>query len=150
MTQSLVYISYSHKDEKEKDQLLSYLAVLERPGLVELWSDDRIGAGADWAMEISQAISRAAIAILLITDNFLKSNFILQSAVPSLLKRRQDEGLIIFPVIAKNCQWQTVDWLTRMNVRPKAGRAIWDDDGSHIDKDLSDITAEVDAILRSR
>ncbi len=149
MTLPSVFISYSHKDEKEKETLLSHLDVLQQAGLIDLWSDDRIGAGRNWEQEINQAIGRARIAILLVTANFLTSDFILQQEVPALLKRRQSEGLIIFPVIAKACAWREVDWLAKMSVRPKNGKPVWGDGGSHVDEDLTVIAEEIAAIIQS-
>src|SRR5262245_52717279 len=101
MTQPVIFISYSHKDEKEKDKLLSHLAVLQAGGLISLWSDDRIKAGADWKQEIREAMAQAKVAILLISANFLSSSFILSQEIPALLQRREREGLTVFPVIAK-------------------------------------------------
>jgi hypothetical protein len=142
MTQPVIFISYSHKDKKEKDRLLSHLSVLQYQRLIGLWSDDRIGAGADWEQEISEAMTQAKVAILLISANFLTSDFILGEEVPTVLKRRQSEGLTVFPVIAKACAWEEVDWLTEMNVRPKNGRPIWG--GSRrVDEDLAAIAMEV-------
>ena len=92
MTQPVIFISYSHKDEREKDRLLSHLGVLQRQGLIGLWSDDHIGAGANWKKEISEAMAQARVAILLISANFLTSDFILGKEVPTLLKRRQSGG----------------------------------------------------------
>lgn len=148
MPQPTIFISYSHKDEAEKDKLLSHLGVLESVGLVDVWNDDQIGAGADWEPEISQAMAYARVAILLITANFLTSDFILGREVPTLLHRRQSEGLTVFPVIAKACAWRMVDWLTKMNVRPKNGRPVWSDRGSHIDEDLAAIAEEVARIIK--
>ena len=91
MTPATVFLSYSHKDEKEKDALLSHLRVLEHAGLsIDLWSDDRIGAGEDWEREITEAMERASVAILLISHNFLTSDFILKKEVRPLLERRAD------------------------------------------------------------
>ena len=87
MTQMVIFVSYSHKDEREKDKLLSHLGVLQHQGLIDLWSDDRIGAGTHWKQEISEAIAQAKVAILLISANFLTSDFILGEEVPKLLKR---------------------------------------------------------------
>ena len=143
MSRPIVFISYSHKDEIEKDRLLSHLGVLQCAGLIDLWSDDRIGAGSDWEEEISKAMAQAQVAILLITANFLTSDFILRTEVPELLKRHHGEGLIVFPVIAKACAWETVDWLRQMNVQPKNGTPVWSDDGSHIDEDLAAIAQKV-------
>jgi hypothetical protein len=148
MTQPLVFISYSHKDEAEKDQLLAHLGVLQQAGLVEVWNDDRIGTGADWESEISRAMAQAKVAVLLISANFLTSDFILRQEVPALLKRRDGEGLTVFPVIARACAWEEVEWLRKMNVRPKNGRPIWGSADSRVDEDLAAIAAEVAAIVK--
>lgn len=150
ITRPTVFVSYSHADEEEKNELLSHLGVLEGAGLIDLWSDARIGAGADWETEISQAITKAKVAILLISANFLTPKFVLQKEVPELLNRRNREGLTIFPVIAKACAWKTVDWLAKMNVKPRNGNPVWSDEGSYVDKDLAAIAEEVAAIVRSR
>ncbi len=148
MARPVVCIFYSQEDEKEKNKLLSHLGVLQDAGLIDLWSDDRIGAGVDWEAEISQAVAQARVAILLISANFLTSDFILGKVVPTLLKRRESEGLIVFPVIAKACAWRTVDWLTKMNVRPKNRKPVWSDAGSHVDEDLASIAEEVAATIK--
>jgi hypothetical protein len=151
MPRPVVFISYSHKDEAEKEQLVSHLKVLESAGLIELWVDDRIAGGADWEAEIKQAIAQARVAILLISANFLTSDFILGKEVPAFLERRKSEGLTVFPVIAKACTWNAFDWLARMNVRPKNARPIWSGSDSQIDEDLSAIAKEVvDVVKKSK
>jgi len=147
-TPPTIFISYSRKDEEEKDSLLSHLGVLRDAGKIDLWSDDRIGAGADWVAEIEKAIAQAEVAILLISAHFLTSQFILQKEVPELLNRRNEEGLVIFPVIAKACAWKEVDWLVRMNVRPRNGKPVWGNRGSHVDEDLTAIAEEVASIVK--
>jgi hypothetical protein len=143
MSKPVVFISYSHKDEQEKNLLVSHLKVAENSGIIKLWVDDDIPAGADWYAEIKQAVGGARVVILLVSANFLTSDFILREEVPAFLKRRAGEGLTVFPVIAKACAWNTVDWLARMNVRPKNGRPIWSGTVSQIDEDLAAITHEV-------
>lgn len=149
MPQSVIFVSYSHKDEREKEKLLTHLGVLQREGFVDLWSDDCIGAGADWVSEIDEAMAQARVAILIITANFLTSDFILGQEIPTLLKRRQSEGLTVFPVIAKACAWQEVDWLVEMKVRPKNGRAIWGAGSRQVNEDLTAIAKEVAAIVKA-
>ena len=123
MTQPTVFISYSHEDEAQKAQLLSQLGVLQNAGLIDLWSDDRISAGDDWKDKIEQAMAGARVAVLLITSNFLTSNFILNKEVPRLLQRREHEGLTVFPVLARACPWQEVDWLVRNAGAPQEQQA---------------------------
>jgi CheY-like chemotaxis protein len=150
MTQPVVFISYSRRDEAEKEKLVSHLGVLQGAGLVDLWSDDRIGAGEAWQVNIKQAITRSKIAVLLITANFLNSEFILRTEVPALLKRREREGLVVFPVIARACAWRTVDWLRQMDVRPKNGIPVWNNEGTHVDEDLSLIAEDILKVIEPR
>ena len=111
-----IFISYSHRDEAEKEALIGHLSVLLHDHhTLEIWSDDRIEAGADWEQDIEQAMERATVAILLISMNFLISDFITNKELPRLLQRRQTEGLTIFPIIAKDCAWHRVQWLAAMN-----------------------------------
>jgi hypothetical protein len=145
--QPSVFISYSHKDEAEKEELVSHLGVLQGEGLVEVWVDDRIGAGDDWAADIQQVMSHARVAILLVTKNFLTSKFILQTEVPRLLERRKSEGVTVFPVIARPCAWRRVKWLAAMNVRPKNGDPVWREDGRYADDELAAIAEEVADII---
>lgn len=145
---SMVFISYSHKDEAEKDALLTQLRVLQRgTEMVEVWNDDEIGGGEAWEAAIEKAIQRARVAVLLITANFLSSEFILGNEVPRLLKRHEQEGVTVIPVIARACAWRKIDWLQEMNVRPKNGRAIWGGPETRPDTDLAAIAEEVAAIV---
>jgi hypothetical protein len=148
MTKPTLFISYSRKDEAFKDELQTHLSVLGKADLLRLWSDDQIGAGADWEVEIGETISQAKVAILLITANFLASDFILRKEVPALLNRCEQEGLLIFPVIAKACAWKHVEWLARLNVRPRNARPVWSDHSSHVDEDLAGIADEIATLIK--
>jgi hypothetical protein len=143
-----VFISYSHKDEKEKNLLLDHLGILQHAHSVNIWSDNKIGAGANWQIDINIAIKRAKVAILLITTNFLTSKFILEEEMPRLLHRHNDKELVIVPIIARACAWRAVEWLAEINVRPKNGKPIWSDLESHVDEDLALIAEEVASILK--
>jgi CheY-like chemotaxis protein len=146
MPQPLVFVSYSHKDEAEKERLIDHLGVLPSDSLA-IWSDDRIGAGADWEREINKSLGQAKVAILLITANYLNSKFILEKEVKTLLERREKDGVEIFPVIAKSCAWTKVAWLSGMIVRPRNGVPVWGGGGTHVDEDLAAVAEEVSDIL---
>ncbi len=149
MTGSTVFVCYSHQDEKEKDRLLVHLDVLQKNVGIDLWSEDRTGPGADWQAEIDRAIVEARIAILFITADFLRSDFLIDKVVPTLVKRREQEGLIIFPVIAKACAWRSVDWLVKMKVRPENGNPIWSAPADYyIDEALAKVAEEVASIVK--
>jgi hypothetical protein len=62
-----VFLSYSHKDEIWKDRLATHLGVLEQEGLLSVWNDRQIKAGAEWQREIEAAIQTADVAVLLVS-----------------------------------------------------------------------------------
>ncbi len=141
-----VFISYSHKDEDWKDRLVTHLGVLEEEGLLQTWNDRKIGAGDEWFEEIRKGMDTARVAVLLISANSLTSKFIRNQEVPRLLERRSQEGVVIFPVIVKDCAWQKVPWLAKLQVRPLDGKPLALR-GIRIDSELTKIAEEILGIL---
>jgi tetratricopeptide (TPR) repeat protein len=149
MTNPTVFISYSHKDEEWKDRLVSHLGVLQQEGLLNLWEDRRIAAGDDWYEEIEGALNNASVAVLMISANFLNSNFILNDEVPRLLERRKSEGIRVIPIIVKPCAWTQVKWLSPIQCRPKDGKPLSGGNEFQIDTDLAAIAEEIAKLVHS-
>ncbi len=80
-----VFISYSHHDAVMLARLQVHLKRLERDGLVTRWDDTDIRIGERWREKIRQAIGAAKIAILLVSPDFLASDFIAKDELPPLL-----------------------------------------------------------------
>ncbi len=99
-----IFISYSHRDQEWLDKLQIYLKPLERKKLVDRWDDSRIKTGMKWRDEIKKALDSAKIAILLVSSNFLSSDFIAADELPPLLKAAQEEGAVILPIIINPCR----------------------------------------------
>jgi len=116
-----VFISYSHKDEAWKDRVMTHLGVLEKAGHLKLWNDRDITVGSDWYSRIETELNRARVVVMLITANFLTSDFIQGEEVPRILQRRKNEGILVVPVIVKPCAWKAVDWLSAVQLFPKDG-----------------------------
>src|SRR6185436_468297 len=94
-----IFVSYSHKDEEWLKRLRVHLTPLERSYGVDIWDDTRITPGSKWRDAIKNAIESAGAAILLISADFLASDFITTDELPPLLKAAEDRGAIILPVI---------------------------------------------------
>lgn len=135
-----VFLSYSHQDEKWKERVSKHLLVLGEP---EVWDDRQINLGTDWLPAIESAIKSADIAILLISVDFLASNFIRTQEVPRLLERRQSEGLVVIPVIVHPCAWLAVDWLARIQCHPKDGKALSRGKKAQVEQDLADLAMKL-------
>jgi len=143
-----IFLSYSHKDEAWKDRLVTQHGVLQMQDLLEIWEDRQIATGDDWLPAIEIALSTCNIAILLISANFLTSQFILGKEVPRLLELRQSEGVRVIPLIIKPCAWQKVAWLKPIQARPKDGRALSGGNDHQIDIDLAALANELAELLQ--
>ncbi|MFT4017913.1 MAG: TIR domain-containing protein [Agriterribacter sp.] len=93
-----VFISYSHKDAFYFERLMVHLKPLFRDGVVDIWSDIRIKPGEKWNKEIERALEETKVAILLISADFLASDYINENELPNLIKASSIEGAVIVPV----------------------------------------------------
>src|SRR5580692_2763719 len=143
-----IFVSYSHADTKHMDRLLVHLAPLKSAADLKIWTDEQIAGGDAWAPAIDQAISNATLAIFLVTADFLNSDFITHKEVPSLLERRQNEGLRLYPILAKPCAWQAVQWLTAIQIRPTGAKPVWRSGGRYAEDELARIVLELLAIIQ--
>lgn len=100
-----VFVSYSHTDTSYLERLKIHLRPFEKNGLIDLWSDTKIKAGEKWKEKIEKALEKSAIAILLISADFLASDFIVDNELPPLLKSAEQKGKMILPVILKPCRF---------------------------------------------
>lgn len=100
-----VFISYSHADAAFLTRLRVHLRPLEKANVIDLWDDQKIRAGAKWKSEIERALARAVIAVLLVSADFLASDFIVDNELPPLLQAAEKKGTVILPVIVKPCRF---------------------------------------------
>jgi len=97
-----IFVSYSHRDRPWLDRLYVHLKPFERNGRLELWNDEKIAPGAQWRQEIEQAIDRAAASVLLVSADFLASDFVAVHELPRLLKKA--DRARVLPIIVAPCE----------------------------------------------
>ena len=119
-----VFVSYSHKDRKIQEQLQKHLAVLLAEDLIDTWADTRIRAGQNWFQEIDRAIARARVAVLLVSVDFLTSDFVLHEEIPKLLARRANKDFWLIPIIVDHCAWDKASWLAPLQAVTEFGKPV--------------------------
>lgn len=137
-SKSRIFISYSHRGNgpRWKNALLSALHVFEKHHLLDVWQDGHIRISSFWDDDIKEAMRSARLAVVLLTDEALKSEYILRQELPYLAERQRKENLAVFPVICEPCNWKAHDWL----------RATQAPNGSN---PLSDLAQEkIDGVFR--
>ncbi len=147
MDKQTIFISYSHKNEIWKDLVQKQLKVPNSGAHIEVWSDRNIKGGDDWEEKILDAIESAKVALLLITADFLTSDFILKKEVPLILERREKKEIIVVPIICEPVAFEEVAWLKPIQARPKDGKPISKGDKSKRNSDIADIAREIRKLL---
>jgi len=120
-----IFVSYSHHDVAYLDDtsLMGYLRGLESEG-VEFWSDKAIVTGNKWDAEIKGKIDQTDLALVLVSQAFLNSNYCTKVEISHFLKRCRDRGLVIFPIILSACEWERHEWLRSRQFLPGGNETI--------------------------
>lgn len=119
-----VFYSYSHKDEWYREQLGAHLSPLRRIKLIEDWHDRKIRAGQDWAKEIARELDAAGLVLLLVSADFINSEYCFGLEMTRANERRAAGEAIVIPIIIRDCFWTVVPEIATPQVTPKDGEAV--------------------------
>jgi hypothetical protein len=118
-----VFFSYSHADEALRDQLEKQLSLLKRQGIIEAWHDRRLGAGQDFAKEIDRHVETDDIILLLVSSDFLDSDYCYEKEMARAMQRHEAGEAIVIPVILRACDWHGAPF-GKLNATPPDGRPV--------------------------
>jgi hypothetical protein len=103
-----VFFCYAHEDEPLLKTLKKYLTPMQRQGLIALWHDRDISAGTPWEQEISEHLNTAQIILLLISPDFMASDYCYGIEMKRALERHQRKEARVIPVILGHIDWQDI------------------------------------------
>jgi hypothetical protein len=118
-----LFISYSHRDDAWRAKLETHLAMLKRSGVFRVWHDRKIGAGREWAGEIDNALEQADVILLLVSADFLDSDYCHDRELRRALERHRQGVACVVPVILRACDWHS-SALGPLEAIPRDGRPI--------------------------
>jgi WD40 repeat protein len=98
----VLFVSYSHADRSWLDRLLVLMKPLVRTKRMRVWADPYIRVGDDWRRSLSGVIDQSRLAVLLVSGDFLNSDFILEEELPELVAH----GVRLAPVLVRACLWE--------------------------------------------
>lgn len=118
-----IFFSYSHRDEDLRDELATHLSILKRQGVIAAWHDREISAGTEWKNAIDQHLESARIILLLISANFLGSNYCYDIELKRAMERHESGEARVIPIILKPVDWREAPF-SKLQALPKNAKPI--------------------------
>lgn len=118
-----VFFCYSHRDEKLRDKLAVHLSGLKHMGIIHSWHDRKISAGSEWEAKIDKYLFSADLILLLISPDFLNSDYCYRKEMEQALERHRRGEARVIPVILRPVDWQTAPF-AKLQAVPKDGKPI--------------------------
>jgi hypothetical protein len=118
-----IFLSYSHRDEDIKNELDIHFAPLKRSGKAQTWSDRDIELSSEWDEDIKRELEEADIILLLISANFIASNYIWDNELKRAMERHEAKTARVIPIFAKKCEFQNMPF-AKLQGLPKNAKPI--------------------------
>jgi formylglycine-generating enzyme required for sulfatase activity len=136
-----LFYSYSHRDEAFRQELEAHLSFMRRSNLTAEWHDRKIDAGDEWKVQIDHYIGTADIVLLLISADFIASDYCWSEEMTKALARHERGEASVIPVILRPCRWKSTP-LAKLQAVPKDAKAI--SEWSSRDAAFDDIAAAIE------
>lgn len=146
-----VFFSYSHRDERLRDQLERHLTILARQGIIAGWHDRKIIAGEDWGHKIDAHLETAPLILLLVSSDFVASDYCYGEEVKRAIKRHDAGEATVIPVILRPVDWSSAPF-GQLQALPKDAQPVtsWSNQDEAFVNVAMGIRAAVDTIVAAR
>ena len=118
-----LFISYSHQDQEPLEELSKYLNDTTCPQ-INIWTDGKIDLGQEWDNEIKDKLNSAEIVLLLVSQDFLMSDFIKKNELSVALQRHQQGKTTVIPIFLRTCTLTVYPQITELQGYPAANKPL--------------------------
>ncbi|MFN6473778.1 MAG: toll/interleukin-1 receptor domain-containing protein [Nostoc sp. SerVER01] len=139
-----VFFSYSHKDKELRDKLATHLSSLKHERIISTWHDRDINAGSEWAKEIDTHLNSAQLILLLISADFIASEYCFNIEMIRAIERHEAGEACVIPIILRPVDWSGTPF-KKLKVLPEDGKPIttWD----NLDAAFLDVTQGIRKVV---
>src|SRR5216683_602270 len=141
-----IFFCYAREDEPLLNKLKTHLRPLQREGLIEIWYDRDISAGTEWETEIKQRLNAAQIVLLLVSPDFMDSDYCYSIEMKKALERRARGEAEVIPIILRHVYWHG-EPLGRLQALPKDGKPVTDPDWYNLDRAFYDVATGIRKVV---
>ena len=141
-----IFFSYAHEDEPLRKELEKQLSFLKRQGIISGWHDRDIQAGQEWEHEIDRHLNTAQIILLLISPDFMDSDYCYSVEMKRAMERREAREAHVIPIILRPTLWIDAPF-GKLQALPKNGKPVtsW---GENHDEAFLEIATGIREIVR--
>src|SRR6266699_792219 len=115
-----IFFCYARKDKKLRDELEKHLEPLKHSGQITVWHDREIQPGMEWKREIDRHLITSDIVLLLISPNFMNSDYCYNLEMKKALERRKAGKVRVIPIILRPVNWEETP-LVELQILPTDG-----------------------------
>lgn len=141
-----LFYAYAHEDERLRTQFEKQLGLLRRQGLIAEWHDRNIVAGTDWAQEIDEQMNRADIILLLVSADFMASDYAYSIEMMRAIERHESGEARVIPIILRPVDWLSAPF-AKIQALPRDAKPVtsW----SNRDEAFYDIALGISSIIEN-
>src|SRR6266567_1338168 len=143
-----VFCSYAHEDEVWLRKLETHLSLLKRQGQLFLWYDRLISPGADWQQVINAHLETARVILLLVSADFLASDYCYGIEVKRALERHQTGEARVIPILVRQVDWKQAPF-AHLHVLPTDAKplATWPDEDTALAEVAAGIRRAIEEVI---
>jgi len=147
-----IFCCYARNDQSFLKRLRKHLTLFQKQGLINLWYDADISPGTNWEEEIQKHLETAQIVLLLISPDFIASDYCYSKEMRRALERHQHGDASVIPIILRHCHWQQAPFakLQSLPTGTKPVKGWRDQDKAFVDVVDGILTAIEQLTTRSR
>jgi tetratricopeptide (TPR) repeat protein len=135
-----VFYAYAPEDETWVQELEKHLSSLARQGLISTWHPRLIIAGEDWQHVTDAHFQKASLILLLISPDFLASDYCYGKEMREALQREREKGVCVIPILLRPVDWQHAPFA---HLRPLPSDATFLTEWKNLDRAFAEVTAGI-------
>ena len=136
-----IFFCYAHEDEHLLNKLKAQLKPLQRRNVIDVWYDRNISAGTEWEHDIDQHLNTAQIILLLVSPDFMNSDYCYGIEMKRALERHERKEAVVIPIILRHVYWQ--EEFGKLQVLPTDAKPVIDRYWHSIDEAFFDVVGGI-------